>query len=567
MTFQSLAVASLLLGGMASAVAQTPPDAGSLLQQTQPRAPALPPQAPQNLAPPPAPMPSAPGMAVTVERFRFEGNTLLTDAVLAQAVAPYLQRPLDFQGLQSAALAVAEAYRRAGWIVRAYLPRQEIAGGVVTIQVVEAVFGGARVDPADAATTHVPAARALAYVERAQPTGAPLSADALDRALLLLDDLPGLTASGNLAAGAREGETALVLRLADEAWFSGDLGLDNAGNRSTGQARATANLALNSPARIGDQLQLNLMHTRGSDYARVGYTLPVGTAGWRVGANASHLGYELVQADFAPLQAKGDSSTVGLEASYPLLRSREKNLFLQINLDRKRFDNEANGATTSRYDTETLALGLAGNLFDNLGGGGANAGNLQLVHGRLDLDGSPNQAADAASTRAAGSFTKLRYGLSRQQVLSADLSLFASLSGQAASKNLDSSEKFYLGGLYGVRAYPTSEAGGSSGQLLNLELRWRLPQGFGLSGFYDWGRVQVNRDNGFVGNAAMNAYSMKGAGLALSWAGPARLNLKVGWARRIGQHPNPNISATGHVSDQDGSLHKHRFWLQASLPF
>lgn len=114
-----------------------------------------------------------------------------------------------------------------------------------------------------------------------------------------------------------------------------------------------------------------------------------------------------------------------------------------------------------------------------------------------------------------------------------------------------------------MRAYPASEAGGSNGQLLNLELRARLPLGVGLSGFYDWGHVTVNRNNDFAGAALINGYVLKGAGLGLAWSAPARLTLKAVWARRIGSHPSPNLNG----SDQDGSLHKNRFWLQASLPF
>ena len=45
-------------------------------------------------------------------------------------------------------------------------------------------------------------------------------------------------------------------------------------------------------------------------------------------------------------------------------------------------------------------------------------------------------------------------------------------SGQLSYQNLDPSEQFYLGGPAGVRAYPVSSNGGSTGQLLTTELRW-----------------------------------------------------------------------------------------------
>ena len=548
----------LFVAGAVSA--QVLPDAGALQQQIdQARQSPLPPPKPQRLESPPPALERLAGPSVTVSAFRFEGNSVLGQAELAAALQGYVQRPLSFAELQAATNAVGNAYREAGAIARAYLPRQDIEAGVVTIAVIEARFGGVRIDGAG----RIDAGQALRIVERAQRPASLLGADALDRAILLIDDLPGVGAIGNLSAGERDGETTLVLRLTGEALLAGEASVDNSASRSTGATRASASVSLNSPLRLGDQGVLNLQHTEGSDYLRAAWSAPVGAAGWRAGANASSLRYRLVAAEFAALHARGSADSVGIDASYPLLRSRLANLFLQISADSKRYDNQANGTVSSHYQLDSISAALSANRFDEFAGGGANSGNLALVHGQVKLDGSPNQAADAASTRSGGSFSKLRYGLSRQQALSADWSLAASLAGQYASKNLDSSEKFYLGGLYGVRAYPASEAGGSNGQLVNVELRARLPRGAALSSFYDWGHVTVNRHNDFAGAAQVNGYSLKGAGLALAWSGPARVSLKAVWARRIGSHPSPNLNG----SDQDGSLHKNRYWLQASVPF
>lgn len=531
------------------AMAQTPPDAGALQQQIE-RERAV--QLPKKIAPDkpvqPAAMKPASGVVISVKQFRFAGNTLLSAEQLVPVVAGYLNRPLDFNQLQAAAAAVADTFREAGWVVRAYLPAQDIQDGIVTIQVVEAVFGGTQIE---GQAQRMTANQILRGVDAQQAQGQALNADALDRALLLADDLPGVAVSGALRAGKGEGETDLVLKLADEALLIGNASLDNTGARSTGRERLAANLNLNSPFGIGDQVSANLILSRGSDYVRLGYSVPIGAQGWRVGANASRLAYELVGSDFSALQAEGTSTSVGVEASYPLIRSRLKNLYLTLNVDRKDFDNEALGGTSSDYDINNFAIGLNGNLFDNLGGGGANSASLVLVNGKVDLgtlEIRENPALD-------GGFAKLRYGFSRQQVITNEVSLFAALTGQETSDDLDSSEKFYLGGAYGVRAYPTNEAGGASGMLANIELRWRLPQGVILSGFYDHGRV--HNDDGSP------SYSLKGAGLAAAWQTDFGLNLRGTWARRIGDNPNP--AANG--DDQDGSLNKNRIWLSASLSF
>ena len=542
--------------------AQTPPDAGTLRQQIeQGREATFPRKAlPAKPATPEAMRPLS-GVVITVTQFQLAGNTLLGAEPLQAALAPFLNRPLDYTQLQAAAAAVADVYRAAGWIVRAYLPQQDIAEGVVTIQIVEAVFGGMQLEGAPA--TRVSLTQIQRGFEAQQKVGAPLNAEALDRALLLADDLPGVAVSGSLREGTQAAQTDLVLKMADEPLAVGEVNLDNTGARSTGETRLSANLNLNSPFGYADLLSANLIHTEGSDYLRVAGTVPVGYAGWRVGANASSMNYRLVSAEFAALDSKGSSTSTGLEVSYPLVRSRLQNLYFNANADFKNFDNQANGATATHYKATTLTLAFNGNLFDKLGGGGANAASMAFTSGQLDLAGSPNQAADAASAQTDGAFSKLRYSASRQQVITDDLSFYAALSGQWANKNLDSSEKFYLGGASGVRAYPSSEAGGASGQLLSLELRYRLPQGFNLTGFYDSGSVTINHDNSFTGAPALNDYSLKGAGLTLAWQGTSGLSVKGTWARRIGDNPNP--TTTGN--DQDGSLITDRLWVTASLPF
>jgi hemolysin activation/secretion protein len=202
-------------------------------------------------------------------------------------------------------------------------------------------------------------------------------------------------------------------------------------------------------------------------------------------------------------------------------------------------------------------------VFDNFGGGGANNASITLVQGIDDLAGSPNEAADALTTRDAGSFQKLRFSAARQQVITDRFSLYADFSGQAASKNLDSSEKFYLGGPDGVRAYPVNEGGGAEGLLLNLEARERLPANFNAVGFFDWGSVHVNKDNNIAGAALPNTDDLKGVGVSLAWQAKFGLSLKATFAHRLGSNPDP--TSTG--DDQDGSHIENRVWLQASIPF
>jgi hemolysin activation/secretion protein len=466
---------------------------------------------------------------------------------LSSVVQTYLNKPQDFSQLQEAAVAVAAVYREAGWLVRTFLPQQDLTDGVLTIQIVEAVFSGIGLEGAD--SERVKFDQVADIFEKQQALGQAANANALDRALLLADDLPGVVVSGNLVAGVNEGETGIDIRLKSEPLVVGEVSIDNTGSRSTGSERLGASLYVNSPLGKGDLTAVNLSHSSGSDYLRVSVTAPLGSDGWRAGGSASSLRYKIVSPEFAALQSQGESGSFGLEASYPLVRARKRNLYLNLNFEHKTFHNESNATVQSDYVSRNTSIGLTGNLYDDLGG--ANSASISLVAGTLSL-GSLQPAENAARE---GGFNKFRFALSRQQALTSELSLFGALSGQQASQPLDSSEKFMLGGATGVRAYPSSEGSGSAGQVANIELRWRLPQGFSLAGFYDWGSVR-NFDNS-------PNYSLKGLGMSLVWQTPMGGIIKAIWSRRMGDNPNP--TATG--MDQDGSLDMNRWWLTASMPF
>ncbi|MCC6989064.1 MAG: ShlB/FhaC/HecB family hemolysin secretion/activation protein [Acidobacteria bacterium] len=532
-------------------MAQTPPpDAGALRQQLERELDAPLPDTAEPLAPQEAPrIPLSGDVSLTVETFRFAGNTLLDEATLAAVVRPWLGRPVGFADLQLATQAVAQAFRDAGWIVSAHLPEQDVTDGVVTIEVLESRFAGATLEGSE--PRRLRSALALGHVDAAQGRGEPLSASALDRALLLIDDLPGVSVGGALAPGERDGETALLLRLTDEPVAAGSAAADNAGARSTGAARVLFTGGLESPLRAGDRLRGDLLHSEGSDYVRLDYSLPVGRQGWRVGLNASHFEYELVTAEFAALDAQGDSGSLGLSASYPLLRSRKANLYFSFAGDERRFRNSANGQRQSDYAIGAVTVGLAGNRYDGCGGGGASSVQLSWSLGRV----RHGAAQPGENAELAGGFARLRYALSREQRLTRTLSLLGSLSGQYANEALDSAERFYLGGPQGVRAYPVNDGGGNRSELVSTELRWRLQPTLQLTSFYDWGRVNDR--------APAARYTLRSAGARAAWMGPLGLKLEATYAARLGRNPNPGIA----TEYQDGSRHRNRWWLTASLAF
>lgn len=558
---RSQILAALAITGIAfPVVAEIQPDAGRLLRDIEQRITPELPKRGEEIAPPPVPpTPEADGPTVTVSAFRFAGNTLLSAEQLAEIVKPFLGRPLRLTDLRAAAQAVADRYRQDGWLIRAYLPRQEIIDGVVTIQIVEAKFGGVLLQ---GNLTRAPATRIVQTVERAQPVGAPVHLGRIERSVLLINDLPGAQARAALQTGRREGETDLVLEVADAPRLDARLIADNAGTRSTGDERVVGLVSLHSPAGLGDQAVITAMASSGSSYGRLDYSLPFGYDGLRAGVAISALNYELGK-NFASLNAGGTAGTSGISLSYPLRRSRFTNIYLSGRYDHKTFTNDSLGATVSDYSASVATFEVAANHYDRIAGGGVTTVVAALTRGRLDLGGSPNQAADAATTQTEGSYFKQELSVSRLQAMRPTSAVYLSLSAQSANQNLDSSEHFSIGGPRRVRAYPTNEGSGDEGRVLTLEWREQLRSNLRLDIFYDHGWTRLNADNNFPGAPALNSYQLKGVGLAVNWKPASALDVSATWAHRLGN--NPNRAADG--KDQDGSLMKERIWLSASYRF
>ena len=119
---------------------------------------------------------------------------------------------------------------------------------------------------------------------------------------------------------------------------------------------------------------------------------------------------------------------------------------------------------------------------------------ITLTHGTLGTDSVNAEQLDNRS-HFSGKFTKGNANITAVQALGHSVDILFKGQGQMASKNLDSSERFYLGGAQGVRAYPQGEASGDQGILGTAELRYHTPvRGLTLSCYLDGGEVRLQND-------------------------------------------------------------------------
>jgi hemolysin activation/secretion protein len=497
-----------------------PPDAGRILQE-QARPQLQPPKPSQGVQlDTPALSEVLPGGAsVTLKSIRFSGNTRLSQDHLQAVVSDALGKALDLGGLKALANRVSEHYRAQGYpFAKAFVAVQPISEGALRIDVVEGQYGQVN---ALLGTATQPDAALQALAQRYMATltpGTVIESAPLERLSLVLQDLPGFKVSPILRPGQEMGTGDLDFNMERTQRINGDIGIDNQGNRYTGRDRIKANLDINSPFSLGDQITLHsLLSEQGMWMGTLGYSLPAGASGLRTNISYAHTYYEL-GGSFASAGQTGTADVTSIGMTYPVLRSQFANVNLSANWQDKRLNDKKALANTSADKTSsTLPITVSFDVRDAWGGGGVTYGSLAWTSGKLKLDSE--LAASDVQAKTEGGFDKFNLDVARIQALNwgsnGNFTLFGKLSAQQAGKNLDSSEDFGLGGATGVRAYPSGEAFGDTGWLTQIELRYNAGA-FAPYFFYDAGSITTNA-NPWTVTAAGNERKLAGVGAGLRY--------------------------------------------------
>ncbi|MDC8756173.1 ShlB/FhaC/HecB family hemolysin secretion/activation protein [Janthinobacterium fluminis] len=538
-----------LLAVSQGAFAVDPPGAGSQIQQVPPV------PLPQKRAPEIRIQQGAVAPAVLddhekilVKRLRVEAGGGVPEAELLAATGFQPDSELTLAQLRAMAAKVADLYHSRGYfLAQAFLPAQDIEDGGVTIAVLEGRYGNVSLRNSSRVADGLAGA-----VLGGLGQGEPIATAPLERRLLLLSDMPGVEVRSTLVPGASVGASDLIVEVVPGSRVNGSVDADNQGNRYTGTKRVGATLNVNELLGYADVATVRAFTSaEGLNYARLSYQGQFGLAKGGLAYTAMH--YRLGE-EFASLEANGTARIASVYGSYPLIRSRNNSLYAQLNYDSKRFQDKADvsGALADKH----VKVWMANLNGDRRGSGGASTYSLTWTSGKVDIRSAAALAADQATVGSNGHFDKWSLSLMHLHSLAENTSLFASLSVQMASKNLDISEKMGLGGVGAVRAYPGGEGYADQGYVLSLELRRNLPDfGAALPGqlqalaFVDTGTVSLNKHPWAAGE---NRKTLSGAGLGLTWMGQNGLALKLYYAHKLG-------GAVATSAPDSAS----RVWLQA----
>jgi hemolysin activation/secretion protein len=460
---------------------------------------------------------------------------------------------LTLKQLEEFADKVTKVYRDAGYTVaRAYIPPQNIVDGVVEMAVVEGRFGDLIIKPSS--TLDEKLLRGMFNANGcsgvAECQGQVIQGANSDRVLLLLRDIPGLTAQASLQAGKAQGTSDYVLDVRAARLSSFSAGYDNYGSPSVGKNRLNYSANFYNLKGRGAQLSFDLS-SMGVKHLVGGatYSLPVGYYGTRAGVGYVHSISRLGGA-FAALNATVTGDSISVYALHPVVRSLNESLFVRVAAEVGGGNMNVSG-TSFHSNSTTNRLNLSGDRVDKLGGYTVYGIGVAAGHYGSEFDGSN------------GRFNKLSYNLARQQTVSGAFTLYGSLAGQIANMALPSGELIGLGGPGSIRAYPAGEGGNAVGGVGTLEARYTQvlttktsavqQQLLTYSLFADRGWSDSYRG----ANTSTASRALGGVGVGINLIAPSYY-LRTSLAKH---------SRAGLNASQIDPASSGQFWLQAGLNY
>lgn len=408
--------------------------------------------------------------ALDVGSIVIDGLETLPRSYFASIIEPYAGRSLDRSELRSLTDAVANHARQRGLILAtAWIPEQALVGGMLRVRVDEGRIDDVRVEGSDD-----PAIRKQVETLIGQR---PLTLDALQRAVLLADDLPGVWIRSTRFEG--DGKARVLVVDARREDFSGRVEVATDGTRPVGPVRARIDLDANGLISPRDRVDLSFSATPLDPdelaFFRARYSVIVNNAGTQLGIYGSYSQTE-PGAYLADRELEGEAWQGGIRMRHPLLRTPKRSLWLEASGEVQNLRQDAFGAL-ARQDRIALArLGFYG--FGPLAGGTLQ-GRATVSQG-LDILGATALADPLASRRdAPPDFTTLNWWLNWRSGIATRVSLSLAANGQFSTKPLLIGESFALGGNAFLRGYDFAQRVGDQGIAGLGELRYDWPDALG----------------------------------------------------------------------------------------
>jgi hemolysin activation/secretion protein len=380
----------------------------------------------------------------------------------------------------------------------------------------------------------------------------PIDTATLERALLLAQDVPGVSLRAVLRPSAEAPGALTLIAQVQRATWGATFVADNRGAPFTGPEGALLAIDANSFSEFGERTTVSLFRTLNATqtFGQIATEAFVGSSGLKIrlfGGSGTADPSGALRAN----RYHGVTTNVGLTASYPMIRARQQSLgiFGTMELLDSEIFTGSPARQASRDNLRILRAGAEYARQDTWLGAERSAISTAAVRVSRGLDtlgASPSNPVNVGRQNQVVEFTKVNLELSRTQTLfqpwdGASVALQANFAAQFSQDILPSAEKFYLGGARINRGYFAGEVTGDKAWATALELQLNTALSLDLLGtpleigttlytFYDWGEIVENQKAD--PNRRLHSF---GAGTRLRLTTNVSVDLE--WAHRVVRRP------------------------------
>ena len=272
-------------------------------------------------------------LVFTLKGVVVEGASRYPRAQVDQVFAGLLGQSEGLEAIRKAADALEQRYRADGFfLVRVFIPPQQVKDGLIRVQVIEGVIESV------AAEGGTPQMREK--VERLMAritTQRPIDLASLERALLTLNDIPGLAGGGVPRPGTGLGASELVISMADPGPPVISLAVNNASSKTLGTLGLSANASFTNPFLDPGALSLGFNSSADAEKLRaVNARYAWGLAGTGIVASVGALEARARPAgsirEVLGLDVFSLSHSVTPRLRYALIRGRESSVYVESGL-------------------------------------------------------------------------------------------------------------------------------------------------------------------------------------------------------------------------------------------
>ena len=430
------------------------------------------------------------------------------------------------------------------FLVRVIIPPQEVENGVFKVKVIEGYINNVFVEGGNKYSRE----KILSVVKKLE-NKKPIDLKSLERALLLLNDLPGISGNGVLRQGSDIGSSELLVTINPPPPTSYMLTLNNGASKTMGQYSTNINATFNNPnypssVSVGfssalknddDQLFNPILKAFNGTYSTsLGDDgLIFSLAG--VFANAKP------QGSIKSLGILSQSYSIAPRLRYPIKRSRDESYYFEGGLNVARSKTFLLDSSTTK-DKLTVA-DFVFSVTNDVWFGGSTQLNFTVAQG-LDLFGSRGESTSLPGPSIANfkqNFLKYKFsGNHSLPIKKINGSLKLSAQAQWTNDKLLAGEQITFGGPAIGRGYDGGAIAGEKGFGLSVELSRKLKRknflgldlsNFELFGFIDYAEAKILKEP-ISGTPEKSSYiGSHGIGARLSEKSGLMLDLTIARAR------------------------------------